>query len=174
MKKLLVVLAVLALAAGSACAFDIGAGVRYAGLGVFTNFSSIPVTSLGAIQGEVVLGPINVAIGYADLGSGLTVYPLSVGAVGKFPLPLVKPYIGGEFTYFFIPNSTYSFYGIPTGFTIMEIEAKAGVEGRLGNLGIYGGIGYGTTICLLSFGPLSFPALVPGMTWEVGARYYLF
>ena len=174
MKKLLVVLAVLVLAAGTAGAFDIGAGVRYKNLGVFTNNSSIPVTSLGAIQGEVVLGPINIAAGYANIGNGASAYPISVGIVSKFPLPLVKPYIGGEFTYFIIPDSTSSFYGIPTGFTVMELEAKAGAEGRLGNLGIYGGVGYGTTICIFSLGTLGFPVLVPGLTWEAGARYYLF
>lgn len=179
MKKLLIVLAVVGVfsTVTTVHAFDLAVGARYAGLGALGGIT----TGGGLLQGEILLGPLQVAAGYTDLGGGITMYPLTVGFITKFPIPIVKPYIGADFTYYLMPgltaglNQAFQDLGY-TGTVEMNMFGfcgKAGAEVRIGPAGVYFGVGYGYTMILLTLdGQMAPPMGAPGLTWEVGGRFY--
>jgi len=173
MKKLIVIFAAGFMVAWAAqvSAFDLAVGARYSGLGDISKAAGQVSANSGLFQGEVLIGPLDLAAGYADLGNGYIVYPVTVGIVGKFPVSIVKPYIGADLSFLFDPNATR----IP-GFDlfIFTLQPKGGVEVQLGPVGVYGGIGYSFAGIYGTLAGLSYGGFVPvGLTWEFGGRFYI-
>jgi hypothetical protein len=173
MKRTTIVAAVLVIVfAGTASAFDFAVGGRVAGVaglaGLNTYTAGVGTTM---IQGQVLLGPLELGIGV--IPGAIGIYPISVGFLGKFPIPVVQPYIGGEFTYLLAPelNSTPDIQ-----MHIFIPQIKGGAEFKLGQVGVYGGIGYSFMLAYINIpGYFSgFGGSPLGITWELGARYYLF
>ena len=173
MKRIIIIVAAAVIVfAGTASAFDFAVGGRVAGVaglsGLNTYTSGVGSTM---VQGQVLLGPLELGIGVIPGVTGI--YPITLGFLGKFPVPVVQPYLGGEFTYLLSPalNSSPDLQ-----MHIFLTQIKGGAEVKLGNTGIYGGIGYALIlgyVNITGFGS-GFVAAPAGLTWEVGARYYLF
>ena len=171
MKKLIVfflagVVMTMAVQAG---AFDVGVGARYfTGRLPGMRCSDIdgqwrPVDSQsGLIQGEVLIGPVQFAIGYVEFAGNIgNACPVTIGCIYKFPMPIIKPYIGIDLSFLLDVNSSaFSAYRL-----IFTVQPKAGVEVRLGSMGVYGGVGYS----LVDYGTFA----LYGLTFEIGGRVYL-
>jgi hypothetical protein len=150
MKKLLLVLFVLAILPVKSFAFEFAVGPRYAGFGSIPNIS--PDSRL--VQLEVLLGSFQFCFGAVQ--NKENAIPFTFGLINKFDLiPMAKPYLGGDFTYISLP-STMGYYAWTAG-------AKGGIEFEYMSFGFYGGLGY----------TFIYPGSLTAFTWEIGSRFYI-
>jgi len=142
-------------------AFELALGGRYSGSGTLSS-----VGSSGAVwQGEFLAGPLQIATGYVP--GAFSMYPITIGLLNKFsntslPLPLLKPYLGGDFTYYIAPDIQGS---------VWSVQAKGGLELQFSSFGVFLGLGY--AYIYLSVPGYQYPGGYSDITWELGARYYL-